>query len=49
MDLEQYIQEMERKHLQDALVLAGGVRTKAAALVKMSYRPFKHYAKKYVV
>jgi len=49
MDLEQHIQEMERKYLQDALVLAGGVRTKAAALLKMSYRSFKHFAKKYGV
>jgi two-component system response regulator PilR (NtrC family) len=49
MDLEQHIQGMERKYLQDALVKAGGVRTKAAALLKMSYRSFKHYAKKYGV
>jgi hypothetical protein len=35
--------------LKDALVKAGGVRTKAAALLNMSYRSFKHYAKKYGV
>jgi len=49
MDLEQCIQRMERKYLRDALERSGGIRTKAAALLKMSYRSFKHYAKKYNV
>jgi two-component system response regulator PilR (NtrC family) len=49
LDLEQHTKEMERKYLQEALIKSGGVRTKAAALLKMSYRSFKHYAKKYGV
>jgi len=33
--------------LQAALEAARGVRSQAADLLKMSYRSFRHYAKKY--
>jgi two-component system response regulator PilR (NtrC family) len=49
MNLEQHIQQLERSFLMAALEKAGGVRTKAAALLCMTYRSFKHYAKKYNV
>jgi len=49
IDLERHLQEVTRSYLQAALDEVGGVRTKAAALLKMSYRSFKHYAKKYGV
>ncbi|MFQ5694871.1 MAG: sigma-54-dependent transcriptional regulator [Terriglobia bacterium] len=49
IDLEKHIQEAERAYLQAALERAQGVRTKAAALLGMSYRSFRHYAKKYKV
>ena len=47
VDLEQHILGMERKYLEAALTRAGGVRTRAADLLKMTYRSFRHYAKKH--
>jgi two-component system response regulator PilR (NtrC family) len=49
IDLETYIQQLERSYLLAALERCGGVRTHAADLLKMSYRSFRHYAKKYGV
>ncbi len=49
IDLEKEIQTQERVYLQAALERAGGVRTKAAELLGMSYRSFRHYAKKYKI
>src|SRR5213080_1605734 len=37
----------ERRYLQAALEKAGGVRTRASELLKISYRSFRHYAKKH--
>jgi two-component system response regulator PilR (NtrC family) len=47
LDLQEHIQEQERAYLVAALKRASGVRTKAAELLGMSYRSFRHYAKKY--
>ncbi|MBI2816272.1 MAG: sigma-54-dependent Fis family transcriptional regulator [Acidobacteria bacterium] len=47
IDLEKHIQEIERNLLEAALIRAKGVRTRAADLLKMSYRSFRHYASKY--
>ena len=47
--LEKHIEQQERAYLLAALNRAGGVRTKAADLLGMSYRSFRHYAKKYKV
>ncbi len=49
LNLEQHIREIERSLLEAALVRAKGVRTRAAGLLKMSYRSFRHYAKKYEI
>ena len=49
IDLEKHIAEMERAYLLGALECAGGVRIKASQLLKMTYRSFRHYAKKYGV
>ena len=49
LDLEAHIQQLERSYLLAALERSGGVRTQASALLKMSYRSFRHYAKKYGV
>jgi two-component system response regulator PilR (NtrC family) len=46
-DLEQHVQEIERKYILEALRQAGGVQTKAAELLGMSFRSFRYYAKKY--
>ena len=45
--MQAHIENMERKMIEAAIAQAGGVRTKAAELLKMSYRSFRHYAKKY--
>ncbi|HWP85791.1 MAG TPA: sigma-54 dependent transcriptional regulator [Terriglobia bacterium] len=47
IDLQAHIQQIERRLLESALIQADGVRTRAAELLKMSYRSFRHYAKKY--
>jgi len=47
LDFEREIAEAERRYLQAALEKAEGVRTKAADLLKISYRSFRHYAKKH--
>jgi len=47
VNLEEHIQQLERSYLLAALERAGGVRTRAAGLLHMSYRSFRHYAKKY--
>jgi len=47
IDLQQHIQHIERRLLEAALAQSDGVRTRAAELLKMSYRSFRHYAKKY--
>ena len=47
IDFEREIAEAERRYLQMALEKASGVRTRAAELLKISYRSFRHYAKKH--
>jgi DNA-binding NtrC family response regulator len=47
LDLERYIQELERSYIVEALEASGGTGTRAAELLKMSYRSFRHYVKKY--
>ena len=47
MDLEKHIQETERAYIVAALEASGGTGTRAAELLKMSYRSFRHYVKKY--
>ncbi len=47
LDLESHVAQLEKRYLQAALHAAGGVRNQAADLLKMSYRSFRHYAKKY--
>jgi len=49
LNLEEHIRKMERSYLLAALERSGGVRTRAAELLKMTYRSFRHYAKKYEV
>jgi two-component system response regulator PilR (NtrC family) len=49
INLEEHIQQLERSYLLAALERSGGVRTQAAGILKMSYRSFRHYAKKYGV
>ena len=47
VDFERVVAETEKRYLQAALEKAGGVRTQAAETLKISYRSFRHYAKKH--
>lgn len=47
LNLEEHIRDMERSYLLAALERSRGVRTRAAELLRMTYRSFRHYAKKY--
>src|SRR5271168_4496745 len=47
LDFEKEIAETERRYLHAALEKSNGVRTKASDLLKISYRSFRHYAKKH--
>jgi two-component system response regulator PilR (NtrC family) len=47
VDFEQVMAETERRYLLAALEKAGGVRTRAAELLNITYRSFRHYAKKH--
>jgi two-component system response regulator PilR (NtrC family) len=47
IDFEQVVAGTERRYLEAALQKADGVRTEAARVLKISYRSFRHYAKKH--
>ena len=47
LDLEMHIAGIERSLIQSALKQSGGVQTRAADLLKLSYRSFRHLLKKY--
>jgi two-component system, NtrC family, response regulator PilR len=47
IDLEKSVQEMEKAYILSALQVCDGIGTHAADLLKMTYRSFRHYSKKY--
>src|SRR2546422_3862144 len=47
VDFEKEIADAECRYLRMALEKADGVRTKASELLRISYRSFRHYAKKH--
>ncbi len=47
LDMEQYVADIERSLLQSALRRCNGVQTKAAEMLHLSYRSFRHLVKKY--
>jgi len=47
IDFEAEIAKMERQYLALALKRSGGVRTQAAEFLRIPYRSFRHYTKKY--
>ena len=47
INFEEQISLIEKEYLLEALRAANGVRTHAADLLKLSYRSFRHLAKKY--
>jgi two-component system response regulator PilR (NtrC family) len=46
-DLEAHVEQIERGYLAEALRRAGGVQSRAAEILGMSFRSFRYYAKKY--
>ena len=49
VDLEQYVADIEKSLIQTALEHSNGVQTRAADLLKVSYRSFRHLLKKYEI
>jgi two-component system response regulator PilR (NtrC family) len=47
VNMENYVADIEKSLLQSALTQSNGVQTRAAELLKISYRSFRHLAKKY--
>jgi two-component system, NtrC family, response regulator PilR len=47
LDLERYVADLERCLIEQALQQSCGVQTRAAELLKVSYRSFRHLLKKY--
>jgi len=47
LDLEEYVENLQKGFLQEALRRSNGVQVKAAELLRMSYRSFRHYLQKY--
>jgi two-component system response regulator PilR (NtrC family) len=47
LDLERYIADVEKSLLQSALRRSNGIQTRAAELLHLSYRSFRHMMKKY--
>ena len=46
-DLEVYVEGLQKGFLEEALRRTNGVQVKAAELLRMSYRSFRHYMQKY--
>jgi len=49
VDMEKYVADIERSLLLAALSQSNGVQTKAADVLKISYRSFRHLVKKYEI
>ncbi len=47
MDMEKYVADIERSLLKSALAQSHGVQARAADVLKISYRSFRHLMKKY--
>jgi two-component system response regulator PilR (NtrC family) len=47
IDFEKYVAGVERSLIESALLQSGGVQIRAAELLKVSYRSFRHLLKKY--
>jgi two-component system response regulator PilR (NtrC family) len=49
IDLERHLAEIEKSYIMEALQKTGGVQTRAAELLKMSFRSFRYFVKKYEI
>src|SRR5438034_5520439 len=46
-DLDAFVEDLQKGFLEEALRRTNGVQVKAAELLRMSYRSFRHYMQKY--
>jgi len=46
-DVETHLESLRRQYMQEAMTRSGGVQSRAAALLGMSFRSFRYFAKKY--
>jgi len=49
LDFEAYMEDLQRDYFQEALRRSGGVQVKAAELLGIPYRSFRHYMRKFNV
>ena len=49
IDLEIFVENLQKGFLEEALRRSNGVQVKAAQLLRMSYRSFRHYLQKYSI
>jgi len=47
IDLEEHLEDLRRRYMLEALDRCGGVQTRAAELLGMTFRSFRYFAKKY--
>jgi len=47
IDLEQYLEDLRRRYMLEAMERSSGVQTRAAELLGMTFRSFRYFAKKY--
>ncbi len=47
VDLDRHLEELRRKYMVEAMERVGGVQTKAAEILGMTFRSFRYFAKKY--
>ncbi|MBM3804776.1 MAG: hypothetical protein FJW26_21005 [Acidimicrobiia bacterium] len=47
INLEKHIEEIEKSYIVEALRKTGGVQTRAAELLRISFRSFRYFVKKY--
>jgi two-component system response regulator PilR (NtrC family) len=47
IDLDRHLEELRRLHMIEAMERCGGVQTRAAEMLGMTFRSFRYFAKKY--
>ncbi len=47
VDLDRHLEDLRRKYMMEAMERVGGVQTKAAEMLGMTFRSFRYFAKKY--
>jgi two-component system response regulator PilR (NtrC family) len=48
-DLEEHLETMRHRYMMEAMQRSGGVQTRAAELLSMTFRSFRYFAKKYAL